>query len=300
MLVDMKGTKRRHLPYVLVAIWFIFTASLAGWWYLFGVEQTERILELEASHSPTLSRHLKMLRWEGLTLLLSIVVGAGGMLYFIVREMRHAEKLQMFFSTFTHELKTPLASVQLQAESLKEDLAGTANAKLAERLVADTQRLTLQLENSLYLAEDGNLCMYREAQSLSEFIDSLRPHWPALHLAVYQDAVIEADLRALECIMRNILQNALTHGKSTSVVFQAEASAPSKVKVKIQDNGQGLQIERSKLGKLFGRLSTGSGNGIGLYITSRLAERLGGRINYPEQPQTSGFCIELELPGVLI
>lgn len=296
----MRSGKRRHLPYILVALWFVFTASLAGWWYLFGVEQTERIVELEATKSPALQRHIKMLRWEGLTLLFSIVIGAGGMAYFIFREMRQADRLQLFFSTFTHELKTPLASVRLQAESLKEDLAGTEAARLVDRLISDTQRLTLQLENSLYLAEDGGLRMFRESKDFGEFIEALRPQWPDLTLAINGKAMVDADLRALECIVRNLLQNALLHGHASQVQFDITNGHNAKINLRVSDNGKGVSIPRATLGKLFGRHYPGSGNGIGLYLIRRLTERMGGKLSFPETKEEHGFIVDLELPGKLV
>jgi signal transduction histidine kinase len=187
----------------------------------------------------------------------------------------------------------------LQAESLKEDLAGTDSARLIDRLVSDTQRLTLQLENSLYLAEDGGLRMYRETKDFADFIEVLRPQWPSLKIEVNGKALVDADVRALECIVRNLLQNALLHGQASQVLFDITNGHNAKINLRVSDNGKGVSIPRGTLGKLFGRHYPGSGNGIGLYLIGRLTERMGGKLSFPETKEGHGFCVELELPGKL-
>lgn len=93
-----------------------------------------------------------MLLLEGSTLVISLVGGALAFYLLGLRLRRQSEAIQQFLLTFTHELKTPIASLRLQAEELGERLKDSKEKHLLERLISDTSRLTLQLDNSLYIA----------------------------------------------------------------------------------------------------------------------------------------------------
>lgn len=282
------------MRYALVCVWMLFTASLSLWWYLFGVEQTRRIIELEHNLSPLMSRHLHMLAWEGATLVTCVVLGGTALTYFMFREAWQRRQLQTFFSTFTHELRTPLASLRLQAESLKEDLSGLSEHRLIDRLVADTQRLTVQLENSLFLANDSSAKLLPERIELVPFLDELRQQWPTVTLRAMGNCVLLADTRALECIFRNLIQNSIVHGKASEIVMRCEPSGKQSVRLLISDNGIGFQGEPRKLGTLFSRTYAGSGNGIGLYLIKKLARRMHGDVEFLP---CAGFEVALTLPG---
>ena len=113
-------------------------------------------------------------------------------------------------------------------------------------------------------------------------------------------AMVDADLRALECIVRNLLQNALLHGHASQVQFDITNGHNAKINLRVSDNGKGVSIPRATLGKLFGRHYPGSGNGIGLYLIRRLTERMGGKLSFPETKEGHGFIVDLELPGKLV
>ncbi|MBX7145349.1 MAG: HAMP domain-containing histidine kinase [Oligoflexia bacterium] len=285
------------IPFALLLLWLGFTTSLTAWWYLFGVGQTQKLMQLERLSSPALDRHVSMLRWEGMTLVGLILVGAAGIAYYMYREMRATRRLKAFFSTFTHELKTPLASLRLQAESLKEDLSGSPTEALAQRLVGDTQRLTLQLENSLYLAEGGELLVYKEPHNIRDFIQNISEHWPGVNIKTEGDGVAQVDARAFECILRNLIQNAVVHGRATCVAFGISHPSPNIVRITVMDDGIGFSGDRARLGKLFSRHYGGSGNGIGLYLVRQLSERLGGRTEFLASKSGSQFLVQIDLPG---
>lgn len=275
--------KSRHLSilrYGLLGTWVVFTASLAGWWYIFGVQQTSRIVALEHQPSPAMTRHLKMLAWEGGTFFVCLLAGGAALAYFMVQEVRQKRRLQAFFSTFTHELKTPIASLRLQAESLKEDLADSPHARLVDRLVSDTQRLTIQLENSLFLANQDANQLLLERIVLSPFLKNLAERWPNVQLKIESDSFVYADARALECIFTNLIQNAVVHGKASQLSFSSAPRGKDFVCISVRDNGSGFKDDVRKLGKLFSRIYPGSGNGIGLYLVSRLVRRMGGQAEF--------------------
>lgn len=63
------------MKYLLASLWLLFTATLAGWWYIFHLRQIERIRELDHDAAAELARNQSMLAWEGATLLLCLIGG---------------------------------------------------------------------------------------------------------------------------------------------------------------------------------------------------------------------------------
>ena len=290
----MSRRSRTWLRYTLVGVWALFTISLVAWWYVYTVQTLHELLHSQGQ-SEEASRLLRMFTGEGIVLLVSLLGAGFSLAYFVFRDIRQNQRLREFFLTFTHEIKTPLTSLRLQAESLQEDLSGSSHLPLVERLVADTNRLAIQIENSLLLAESDRGQLLKEELDLGAFIESLRLHWPSLRIELHGNASLSVDSRACECILRNLFQNAISHGRAAAVTVRVEPADPGMVSISMRDNGRGLQGEAASLGKLFGRTYAGSGNGVGLYLVQRLAKRMGGSASF--DPTPPGFGVQLVFPG---
>src|SRR5437870_10552468 len=144
--------KRNRIVMALVALWVLFTVTLAGWWLVFGLRQLDLINQSNLENAAQLHRHYQMLLWEGGILIASLIGGGLALYYYARREQKRHAQVEEFFAAFTHDAKTALASLRLQAESLKEDL-GSKPSPLLDRLLQDTLRLQIQLENSLFLVK---------------------------------------------------------------------------------------------------------------------------------------------------
>ena len=285
---------RSWLRYIVVGAWALFTISLVGWWYVYTVQTVQELLHTQGQ-SEEAARLLRMFTGEGIVLLVSLVGAAVSLGYFVFRDIRQNQRLRDFFLTFTHEIKTPLTSLRLQAESLQEDLATSTHRPLVERLVSDTNRLAIQIENSLLLAESERGTLLSEEVEIRSILENLRLQWPSHRLEHSGNARLRADSRACECIFRNIFQNAVTHGNATTITISVGAPTTGVVHLEIRDDGRGFQGERSSLGKLFGRAYAGSGNGVGLYLVQNLSRRMGGEVEI--DPTPPGFVIRLKFPG---
>lgn len=284
--------------FALAVTWLAFSVALALWWVIFGFNQADRIAQLVdqtgSSSAQELAKHYRMLLSEGVTLIALLIVGGSALLYHILKEARRSRRMKEFFAAFTHDLKTSLASLRLQAESLEEDLAGSGNEKLMRRLVKDTVRLELQLENSLLLASpDDASRFFSEPIRLSESFSQLAFHWPELKVIVEGDAVVECDQRALDSIMKNLLQNSVVHGRANRVLIQT-TSASERAVIRVADNGQGFKGDIQRLGEIFERHSSTSGSGLGLHLARRLALQMRGDLRFLEAEE--GFLVELSLP----
>src|SRR3989442_6335593 len=220
--------KRSPIAIILVAVWVVFTVTLAGLWLVFGLRQLDLINQSNLENAVQLHRHYQMLLWEGGILIASLIGGGLALFYYARREQKRHAQVEEFFAAFTHDAKTALASLRLQAESLREDFAGAEPNPLLDWLLSDTLRLQLQLENSLFLVNLTRGAFFLEPISLSDRIDTLRHHWPGLVITQSGDGVIMADARALESVLTNLVQNSVTHGQASEV----------EVIVKRSDNGR--------------------------------------------------------------
>jgi len=288
--------KRSRLIIALVALWVIFTVTLAGWWLVFGLRQLDLIKQSNIEAGNQLQRHYQMLMWEGGILIASLIGGGLALFYYARREQRRHAQVEEFFAAFTHDAKTALASLRLQAESLREDFAQSEANPLLERLLSDTLRLQLQLENSLFLVNLPRGKFFPQPIRLRDRFEALRMNWPDVNISLTGDAEVMADARALESVMTNLVQNSVIHGHANQVNIDVRHHNGC-VRVTVVDNGQGFKGDLSQLGKLFVRHARSSGSGVGLYIVRQLMRGMDGTIMFRNGSKT-GFVAELELPDV--
>ncbi len=281
----------------LAALWLVFTVSLAIWWYVFTQKQISSLLAGEVESTAELLRDQLMLKSEGLVLISLLLVGGFTLLFYIYRELREKERIRSFFLTFSHELKTPLSSLRLRAEALSAQAAGSPSARHASKIAQETVRLHSRLENSLFLADFDHLQMVIENIELSEILNRLALDYPETRLELSHDAQIEADQRMIEIVLRNLIQNSITHGRANTISVLVRRKDRHRVEIEIQDDGIGLQGDINSLSKPFTRHYSGSGSGIGLYLCRKILKRMKAKMHFEEH---EGFHVHLLLPGILL
>lgn len=301
--VQKKKASRFSLRLLAVASWLVFSVALAIWWLIFGLQQSQRLSELAADAAPSvesqivkeIGRQHRMLMSEGITLVILLLGGGAALLWSIRNDQRRARQVQEFLGAFTHDLKTSLSSLRLQAEALDEDLKDSGQSRIARRLVKDTVRLELQLENSLMLAApDSESPLLLERIDLADVLSRLGHQWPELSVSIEGDSFVSADRRALDSIFKNLAQNAVVHGRASKVTIDIQRRGPW-TNVIFKDDGRGFHGELSRLGKMFERHTSTSGSGLGLSLAMKLAKRIGGSVQIVEC--SSGFCVEVLLPS---
>lgn len=272
---------RNRLHYTIAIVWLVFMVSMASWWLSLGLTMT--------------NRH-RMFLWEGGTFLLLLVAGGLVIVLAIRREHTRRMALETFFMSFTHDLKTAIASIQLQAEGIREDWPEGEAGEPLDRLLHDTVRLQIQLENSLFVAQpDGRLL--RESIDVTPAIERLTQDWPDLSVRIEGAATVRADARALDTVFRNILQNAVVHGGATVMRVRIEHPSSSSVTMAFEDNGRGVPDGRlGDLGTPFSRVSDTSGTGVGLYVSRQIVTRLGGTVSF-RAGAPRGLTVSIELPS---
>jgi signal transduction histidine kinase len=287
--------RQNRLQYFGAVIWLLLTVTLAAWWMWFGFSQAQQLGALHAPDAPRLERVQRMIVWEGITFIGLLLAGGFAIVISIRREQARQHAVEAFFMAFTHDLKTALASLQLQAESLSEDLPEAASNPNMARLLKDTLRLGVQLENSLYFAQpEGHLLV--EPVSIAKFIERTAADWPDLNVRVEGDETVLADARALESVWRNLLQNAVIHGGAKCVTVRVERHAGDRATITVIDDGRGAppRVVRT-LGRPFKRPAATSGTGVGLFVSQQLARRMNGDLRFGGAAGV-GFTAVLELP----
>lgn len=283
---------RSNTRYALAVLWLIVTVALAAWWLVFGLSQA-RELQTAAGQVERALHVQRMLLWEGVVFIALLVIGGTALLVAIRSEHERRRQVQDFFTAFTHDLKTALASVRLQAEAFEEDLPAAPSAESLRRLTKDTVRLELQLDNALHFAQpDARLQV--ERLDISDLASRAALDWPELDVTIEPGMCGKGDPRALLGIIRNLLQNAVLHGRAHHVTVTSERRL-GRIAVRIADNGHGAPRGVMRAFTVpFTRLSPTSGTGVGLYISGRLLSAMDGRL-YIDPTPPAGFAVVIDL-----
>ena len=286
---------REGLKLALTFLWLAFTVSFAAWWLKFSLDHIGRLQALQPELLDHWARQKRMVLWEGSAWLVLLVLGGAALIALMYQERQRARRLRDFFASFSHDIKTSLASLRLQAETLQDELGPSAGSPVLDRLVGDTVRLQLQLENSLFLSSQDHLELFVEELSLERLIERLREQWPDLKLELRGGGRVRGDERALRTVLSNLAQNARVHGQARSVIFEVSREGDGRVRLSVRDDGKGFDGDVSRLGELFRRPRSTSGSGMGLYISRLLVQRMGGRLELRDS--RGGFHVEMVLTG---
>ncbi|MBM9578036.1 HAMP domain-containing histidine kinase [Leptospira sp. 201903070] len=293
---------------LFAVVWLLVTFSLGVWWFLLGLKLTSMIAELSAKLDGTaatesllvLERQSRMIKMEGHFFLAMLMLGGSTLIWLSYKDSQRNKLIHDFFSTVTHEMKTPLASLRLQAESLQEELPNPSENKLISRLLMDSVRIESQMNRAMYLASlTRSEILYIEKTNLQEVIASIREDFPSLKIDVshLENSNVAADRKALESIFKNLAENAIKHGRATALEVVSKRKPSGKIWISVIDNGTGFDGKYKTLGIPFHRHTGTSGTGIGLYIIKKLMNKMKGRMEVV--PVVSGFRVDLILPEVV-
>ena len=267
--------------------------TFAAWWFQLEMKNLARLRVIDPVNQDHYVKQQRMVWFEGIAWELLLLAGGGTLIYLVNRERKQNQQVKEFFASFSHDVKTSLASLRLQAEALKEDL-GDLETPLLSRLVSDTVRLQLQLENSLYFSAQDSLSFFMEDIDFARMVESLKHQWPTIAIEVTgPKRNVRADERALKSVLSNLIQNSLIHGKAKSLKFEIQDT-----EIKFADDGTGFTGEVQKLGRIFHRPTTTSGSGLGLYISKSLLVKMNGDLSI--QPQSQGFGGSIRFEGTRV
>jgi signal transduction histidine kinase len=289
------------LRIVIGILWLALSVSLGTWWAIIGVRQSESIAELQRATGMNtdlealeyIEKQHRMIRYEGVFFLLLITGGGLSLILMSVRDVRRNKMIKDFFATVTHEMKTPLASLRLQAESLKELLISPKHKVLVKRLISDSGRLELQMDKALYLASiSRSESLFTESILIGDVISHVSGYFENVEYHIDKNLTVRGDRRALESIFRNLIENAFHHGEASSVDLMI-TKKNGMVAVEVSDNGSGFKGDLKKIGRLFHRHSTSSGSGVGLFLVKTLVNKMQGTVSF--ENTNPGFKVSILL-----
>jgi len=219
-----------------------------------------------------------------------------------------------FYASMSHELRTPINAVLGYSTLLLENIYGPLNEKQAEGITRTHKaaKHLLELVNDvldLSKIEAGKIELRLQPVNFPQLVDDLfvtvRPladqYGSPLSLEHAGEPLqVTSDPRRLRQILLNLLSNAIKFGRGQPISVRSHGTPDGGVVVEVRDQGEG--IAPNDLEKIFeefvqlGKTQLTEGTGLGLPISRRLAEMMGGRLEV-ESTVGEGSIFRLVLPA---
>ncbi|RQO61140.1 two-component sensor histidine kinase [Paucibacter sp. KBW04] len=226
----------------------------------------------------------------------------------MLRLQQRMEREHEFLVDAAHELKTPLAVVQLGAEALERGDAGSRQ-EACERLRQGVQRATHTVHQLLALARSG-----ADALELSKYphdlVELLRDRIAlSSGLAVRRHIELELDSpehllmwlnrESMGSLIDNLVDNAIKYSPDGGHVFISLSQEPGAFVLRVSDQGAGIPAElRARVFERFVRLDAARchGSGLGLTIVERAAGQHGAEVRLMDGPGGRGLSVVVSFP----
>lgn len=212
----------------------------------------------------------------------------------MVEELGSIETLKTdFIADVSHELKTPLAVIQNYATALKDENATDESRRFYVDTITDSSlKLGDLISNILRINKLENqkirleYTTYDLSRQLSDCLIAFENRWEEKQLELNIDipdrCLIHSDMNMLELVWNNLLTNAIKFSDKGGKLFVRQFEDDQAIIVSIQDCGCG--IEANKIEHIFEKFYQGErsrhqeGNGLGLALTLKIIDLLGGQI----------------------
>lgn len=302
-----------HPVMALIAIQLVWITLVVFWIYWF-IGKHREFRELAEKYRPELVG--KSLNWvvmaEGLVMLAVILAGVYIIFVYWNRQSRLYHQQGSFISQVTHELKSPLASIQLHLETIrmrqlpKEKLDG-----FVATMLSDTERLHYLINNLLMTArlEQRRKPQERRLTDISalvtEYVERERSNLPqggVISMEVAPGLKYLADPEEIGIVLRNLFENAVLYSPGTPDITVRLARTALGLQFSISDRGRGLDgAELKKVFDKFYRVQTAGenvrGTGLGLYIVSTIISAYGGKVTAASDGSGLGCTFTITLPA---
>ncbi|MEZ6037830.1 MAG: HAMP domain-containing sensor histidine kinase [Planctomycetota bacterium] len=315
---------------LLFALTLTLSFALLAWWTTFLVMASNEVAEagvrladadldgaaraLGATDVPALTQLASRRRWmfvsEGA--FFAVVLLACGWLYLasVRRETALRAHQDRFLAAATHELKTPLATIVLLLESLRDGrLPPQKLPRYLNNGLLEAERLERGLHNVLTAAglRSAGKPMRRDPGDLAEdlelAVESLRARADAADIQLQLDACgplsARRDAAALQLVLRNLIDNAIKFSPAGSTVRVALEHADGEARITVRDQGRGL--DQSELQHAFepfwrGDDRASGGAGLGLHLVHELVLGHGGSVRADSAGRDQGSVFTVRLP----
>jgi two-component system phosphate regulon sensor histidine kinase PhoR len=233
----------------------------------------------------------------------------------IIQQKKLSDMKTDFINNMTHELKTPISTIQLAAEMLTDPNLlrnETAINRYASIIHEENQRMQAHVEKVLQFArlEKGNFKLSLKTIDMHDLIDEIVQKMSLI--VAKQNGTIECELNAtdfriegdevhLTNVIYNLLDNAVKYSKNSPEITVYTNNHDGYLNIAIQDKGIGMSREALKrVFEKFYRVSTGNihnvkGFGLGLSYVKLMVEAHGGTIRV-QSKLGKGSIFEIGIP----
>jgi signal transduction histidine kinase len=250
---------------------------------------------------------------EGGILLALILAGATIIFIYWSKQHRLNKMQRAFVSNVTHELKSPVASIQLALETMAlRDLSEDRKQEFLGMMLDDAERLTTLIDRILGAAriekKRGRYSFV--TASMRRFVEELLNQDRHLfekdgHTVVLEkgrDARVALDREAMKVVLSNLIENAARYSPRGSTIRIRLHRDLRSCRIDVIDNGDGIpRKDLKQVFKMFWRsedtqASHARGTGLGLYIVSNIVKAHGGRVWASSPGVGKGTTFSVRLP----
>ncbi|KQM78323.1 histidine kinase [Pedobacter sp. Leaf216] len=248
-------------------------------------------------------------------LLLVLVFIFSYTLYAILKQKKLSEMKTDFINNMTHEFKTPVATIMIASEALKDPEVTEDKARLkrlAGIIYDENVRLGSHIERVLSIArlEKGELTMENTEVDMNDLIvivlDSMELQLQKKNAIIHvntnaENAVVYGDELHLSNVIYNLIDNANKYSSNTPEITITTRNTNRNLIIEITDKGIGMTKEQSKrIFDQFYRVPTGNlhdvkGFGLGLNYVQDIIKKLNGTVKVSSE-KDKGTTFEISLP----
>ena len=303
-----------HPIFVFIGVQVAWIGLMIVWiyWYF---ENRQNLAEFAKRLPPELleSDFNLIVLLEGGLLMFVILAGVYVIFVYWNKQSRLYQLQSNFVSSVSHELKSPLASIQLYLETLKYQKVSPEEAQdFVEIMLSDTERLSDLIDNILESSKSDPKSMQLQFASVDIvlFLQEIIAHHEKLfedkqsviQLRFDSHVKVSIDVRAMRMVFNNLIANALrySHAGTTLIV---EVKQNQKL-CAIDFIDQGFGFEKKELKKIFKKFyrvqnketQNIEGAGLGLYISQQIINSHKGKINVFSEGRGKGTRFMVSLP----
>ena len=324
-MFHIKNIFKKKIVLVIAVYWMLLLYVLAAlfWWFIALNRQNARMSELSFSvlHKDSTAYYQEVQQvydaqqrkkaqyvGEGVAFFAVIIFAA----YFVFRAtMRHlklSQQQQNFMMAVTHELKTPIAIVRLNIETLqRRQLTDEYKQKILSDSLSETDRLNDLCNNILVTSqlETGNYTCLKEPFDLNSLIAQTTQDFSnrfSKRTIIYQpleeSVYLNGEQMLIQLLLNNLIENALKYSAATEPVTVELREDKDKIKLTVIDNGPGIiDDEKKKVFTKFYRSGDENkrktkGTGLGLYLCKKIVQSHDGSISITDNlPHGSIFTV---------
>ena len=321
-LLKMTTTSDVHVPLIFVLAVLIVSLLTEGYFYGFLASLVSVFGVNYAFTYPYLKLDFSV---YGYPLTFMTMLAVGFAVSTLTSKLKTEERLRLeterekmranLLRTISHDLRTPLTAISGSISTVLED-DGALSSEQQRELLADAKQdaewLCRMVENLLSITrigsgQTGEIKKDDELleEMLSEAVQTFRKRHEdvPVRVTVPEDMLLlPIDAMLIEQVLLNLMDNAVTHGGSTTQICVDAVADSGEAVIRVSDNGRGIAPEI--MPHLFdgslplyvgGRADDARGMGIGLSVCKTIVEAHGGRI-YAENRPEGGAVFILSLP----